>query len=532
MINFVIYSYILHCVTVFCKNTSSHTYAMDGTQIFLLFVLFLNSLIIFLKLFVHKKKIHVAPSPPSIPIIGHLHLLNGSIHRVLQHLSSEYGPIMALKFGSRPVVVVTSPSLAEECFKQNDIVLANRPRLLSGKYFDYEYTSIGAVSYGRLWRDLRHVLTVELLSTTRLKSYMSIREHEVRSLIKSLYQDTSQDFTKVEMRSRTHGLSFNVLTTMIFNKRYFGTDVKNIKEANKFKSLIKDVCEISKATNPGDFITVLRWIDFQGYKKKVLKLQHEYDCFSQNLIDEIRNERTSCSSTKKGKDKTFIDTLLSMQESNQKCYTDNMIKGNIMRLLQAGTDTSSMTIEWAMSLLLNHPNVLKKARTELDKNIGQERLVQESDLPNLSYIQCIINETLRLFPTAPLLVPHEASEDCTIGGFDVAGGTMVLVNVWAIHRDPKLWDDPLSFRPERFEKMGKEEYRFIPYGMGRRQCLGSGLANRVMGLVLASLIQCFDWERVDKEFVDLSEGLTMSKEVPLVAKCKVRQAMSHVLMDL
>lgn len=188
-----------------------------------------------------------------------------------------------------------------------------------------------------------------------------------------------------------------------------------------------------------------------------------------------------------------------------------------------------------MSLLLNHPIVLHKARAEVDEHIGHERLVQETDFPNLPYIQCIVNETLRLFPAGPLLVPHESSEDCTIGGFDVARGTMVLVNALAIHRDPTVWDDPLSFNPERFEKVEKEGCRrFIPFGMGRRQCPGSGLANRVVGLALASLIQCFEWERIGEEPVELSEGkgLTMPKREPLVAMCKARQQMSHLLMDL
>ncbi|KAJ0785669.1 putative cytochrome P450 [Helianthus annuus] len=187
-----------------------------------------------------------------------------------------------------------------------------------------------------------------------------------------------------------------------------------------------------------------------------------------------------------------------------------------------------------MALLLNHPEVLERARTELDNYIGQERMVEEADLSNLPYIQCIINETLRLFPAGPLLVPHEPSQDCTIGGFDVARGTMVLVNAWAIHRDPMVWDDSLSFKPERFENMANEGYRFIPFGMGRRQCPGSSLANRVMGLALASLIQCFEWERVSNELVRLSEGkgLTMPKDEPLEAMCRVRQRMGHILKEI
>ncbi|KAK9073408.1 hypothetical protein SSX86_007732 [Deinandra increscens subsp. villosa] len=506
---------------------------MDETHLFLILFLFLVPLLYLFKLLTQQKGRNLPPGPPSIPIIGHLHLIHGHVHKVLQNLSSKYGPIMALRFGSRPVLVITSPSAVEECFTKNDIVLANRPRLPSDKYLDYDRSTVGAAPYGQLWRDLRRIMTVELFSTARLKSYLGVREDEVRSLIKNLYKDCFDGFTKVEMRSRIQALSFNVVMKIVADKRFYETGLEDNEQALEFRDLIRDVFEIGGASNPGDFIPFLRWIDFQGFKKKLLKLQKKTDSFSQHLIEEIRTKRGGSSSEKES-DKTFIDVMLSLQETEPEYYTDNVIKGNILTLLQAGTDTSSVTIEWAMSLLLNHPDVLERARTELDNYVGQERFVQETDLTDLPYIQCIVNETLRLFPAGPLLVPHEPSQDCTIGGFDVARGTMVLVNAWAIHRDPMVWDDPLSFKPERFERAGNEGYAFIPFGMGRRKCPGSGLANRIMGLALASLIQCFEWERISDDLVDLSEGkgLTMPKDEPLLAKCRAQQRMSHLLKTL
>nr|XP_043614590.1 cytochrome P450 81Q32-like [Erigeron canadensis] len=501
-----------------------------------LIVSLISFIFVFKMLIIHKKstKSNIAPSPSSLPIIGHLHLLNGLLHRILQNLSSKHGPIVALRFGNRPVIIISSPSAVEECFIENDIVLANRPLFLSGKYLHYDYTTIGFAPYGQLWRDLRRVMNLELFSTTRLKSYMGVREHEVRSFIKNLYQDIFEDyFTRVEMRSRIEAISFNILMIIVAQKRYYGNEVDDFEEASEFKDLTRDMFEILAEPNPGDFVPFLKWIDFRGFKKRLLELARKFDSFSQKLIDEIRCKRRS-SFLDQEKGKTFIDAMLSLQESQLEYYTDNIIKGNIMTLLQAGTDTSSVTIEWAMSLLLNHPNVLRKARAELNKYIGHERLVQEADLPNLPYLQCVINETLRLFPSAPLLVPHEPSEDCTIGGYNVARGTIVIVNAWAIHRDPAVWEDPLSFKPERFENVDKEGYRFIPFGMGRRQCPGSGLAGRVVGLTLASLIQCFEWKRIGEELVGLSEGngLTMPKKEPLQAMCKTRKEMSHVLKNL
>lgn len=510
---------------------------MDQNHILLTSFSSLIFLIYLYRFLIRRKVRNPPPSPPSLPIIGHLHLITkGPVHRVLEQLSSRYGPVMALRFGNRPVLVVTSPSAVEECFTRNDIVLANRPLLLSGKYLDYDHTTLGAVPYGRLWRDLRRITTLELFSTTRLKAYMGVRHDEARSLVMSLFQDSgTKDFARVEMRSRIQAVSFNIVMRVVADKRFYGTEVADNKEAEKFRDIIRDVFEISGASNPADFIPLLEWIDIQGLNKKLSMLQKETDTFSQSLIEERRSKRRN-SSSEEGKPKTFIDAMLSLQESEPEYYTDDIIKGNILTLLLAGTDTSSGTIEWAMSLLLNHPNELEKARAEIDEHIGHERLVEETDFPNLPYIQCIVNESLRLFPVAPLLVPHEPSEDCTIGGFDVSGGTMVLVNAWGIHRDPKVWEDPLSFKPERFEGMGNanEGYRFIPFGMGRRQCPGSGLANRVVSLALASLIQCFEWKRVGEELVGLSEGkgLTMPKQEPLEAMCRGRQRMSLFLSQL
>lgn len=205
-------------------------------------------------------------------------------------------------------------------------------------------------------------------------------------------------------------------------------------------------------------------------------------------------------------------------------------------MLLAGTDTSSVTIEWAMSNLLNNPDVLKKARAELDTQIGQDKLIDEQDIPKLKYLQSIIFETLRLNPSAPLLLPHMASSDCKICGYDVPRDTIVLINAWSIHRNQELWDDPTNFKPERFENIGddQKEYsssKLMPFGLGRRACPGAGLAHRVVGLTLGSLIQCFEWERVSEEKIDMTEGdgTTMPKLVPLVAMCKALPIVSKAL---
>jgi len=202
-------------------------------------------------------------------------------------------------------------------------------------------------------------------------------------------------------------------------------------------------------------------------------------------------------------------------------------------LIFAGTETSATTLEWAMSNLLNHPEVVEKAKIELDNHIGQEHLIEEVEASKLKYLQNIISETLRLHPAAPMLLPHLSSKDCTVGGYDVPQNTMLMVNAWAIHRDPNIWADPMSFKPERFDfedGQQADKHGFIPFGMGRRACPGSGLALRTLSLTLGSLIQCFEWKRIGTEEVNMTEGrgTLLPMAIPLEAQCKARPIINKI----
>ncbi|KAF4377562.1 hypothetical protein G4B88_006842 [Cannabis sativa] len=440
-------------------------------------------------------KITLPPTPPyALPIIGHLHLIKQPFHRTLQNLSFKYGDVFSLWFGSRHVVIVSSPSAVEECFTKNDIVLANRPPLLLGKHLAYNYTTITQSPYGDHWRNLRRIGAIEIFSSTRLKSFSGIRRDEVKRLLLKLIPDkkapAKAQFLKVEMKSLLSELTYNIMMRMVAQKRYYGDNVSDQKEAERFREIMKKVVAYGGAANPGDFLPILNWFGGKNsFEKRVKRLAKNTDEFLQGVRRIV--------------------------------------------LLTAGTDTSSVTLEWAISNLLNNPHILKKAKSEIDDQIGQNYLMDESDLLKLPYLQNIISETLRLYPAAPLLVPHYSSQDCTIQGYDIPHDTILLVNAWAIHRDPKIWgDDVESFNPTRFEleseESGKLVNKLMPFGLGRRACPGSGLAQRLVGLTLGCLIQCFDWERISDEELDMSEGkgVTMPKAVPLEAMCKARPIMN------
>ncbi|XVF59342.1 hypothetical protein PTKIN_Ptkin07bG0267900 [Pterospermum kingtungense] len=469
------------------------------------------------------------PSPFGLPILGHLHLLKEPLHRTLFNLSQSHGPIFSLRVGSRFLVVVSSPSAVQECFTKNDIVLANRPRFLMGKYVGYNNTTLAFAPYGDHWRNLRRLSTIEIFSSNRLNMSLDIRRDEVKRLLRKLYQVSANGFAKVELKSMFSELTFNIIMRMIAGKRYFGDDVSgNKEEGRRFRKIIMELFELAVSSYPGDFFPILQLFDYAGYIKRITSLGNESDEIMQGMIDEHRRNKSDLTIKN-----TMITHLLSLQESQPEYYTDEIIKGLMQVKINAGTDTTAITLEWAMSNLLNNPHVLEKARAEIDKQVGRERLVEEADLSKLPYLQNIISETLRLYPAAPLLVPHLASDNCSIGGYDIPKETVLMVNAWAIQRDPQVWDDPTSFKPERFEskEINDQTYKVMPFGLGRRACPGMGLAQHVLGLTLGSLIQCFEWKRVSEKKIDMTEGqgLSMPKVEPLEAMCKACPIANSVL---
>ncbi|XVE94993.1 hypothetical protein REPUB_Repub02eG0058300 [Reevesia pubescens] len=482
---------------------------------------------------IHKFQNHPPIPFPSLPIIGHFYLLlKKPLHRSLAKISNKHGPILLLHFGSRPVLLISSPSAAEECFTKNDIIFANRPLLLFGKHLGSNYTSLAWSSYGDNWRNLRRISSLQLLSTNSLQLLSVTRLAEVRSLLHKLYKN--QDPT-VEMKSALSEMMLNVMMRMIAGKRYYGDNVAEAEETSRFREIMRETFLLAGASNMGDYLPMLKWVEKS--EKRMINLQQKREKLMMELVEEWRskmnNGKRALVTEKK---KTMIEILLSLQEQEPENYKDETIRSLMMVLLLAGTDTSAGTLEWAMSFLLNHPEVLKKAQTEMDKVVGRSRLMEESDLANLPYLHFIISETMRIKPVGPLLIPHESSKDCVVRGYHIPRGTMLLVNTWAIHNDPNNWQEPTKFNPERFEGLegSKVAFKLMPFGSGRRRCPGEGLAMRMVGLTLGSLIQCFEWERIGKEMVDMMEGpgLTMPKAQPLQAKYRPRQPFVNLLSQI
>jgi cytochrome P450 len=295
---------------------------MDLTQILLLSFLFLT---ISIKLLLTKsnRKPNLPPSPAyPLPVIGHLHLLKQPVHRTFHSISKSLGnaPIFHLRLGNRLVYVISSHSIAEECFTKNDVVLANRPDIIMAKHVGYNFTNMIAASYGDHWRNLRRIAAVEIFSSHRISTFSSIRKDEIRRLITHLSRDSLHGFVEVELKSLLTNLAFNNIIMMVAGKRYYGTGTEDNDEAKLVRELIAEIMAGAGSGNLADYLPSINWVT--NFENQTKILGNRLDRVLQKLVDEKRAE--------KEKGQTLIDHLLSFQETEPEYYTDVIIKGIIL----------------------------------------------------------------------------------------------------------------------------------------------------------------------------------------------------------
>nr|XP_043638513.1 xanthotoxin 5-hydroxylase CYP82C4-like [Erigeron canadensis] len=468
------------------------------------------------------------------PIIGHLHLLGGGdklLYRTLGAMADKYGPAFNIRLGTRRAFVVSSWEVAKECFTINDKALASRPKTAAVKHMGYNYAVFGFAPYTPFWREMRKIATLELLSNRRLEMLKDVRMLEISSGINELYRKWNENSCEpvvVGLDKWLEHMMLNIVVMMVAGKRYFGAGNGGDAEAERCHKAITDFFRLIGIFVVSDAIPFLSWLDLQGYEKQMKQTAEDLDLVLGGWLHEHRKKRELDLEGNKNDVKDFIDVMLSLEEdgqlSNSEHDVDTSIKSTCLALILGGSDTTAGTLVWAISLLVNHPDVLRKMQQELDDQVGRERQVDESDVKNLVFLQAVIKETLRLYPAGPLLGPREAMEDCTVAGYNVKAGTRLIVNIWKLQRDERVWDKPTEFQPERFLSLAHEnvdlrgqQFVLMPFGSGRRSCPGATFGLQVLHLTLARLVHGFDLGQPGGVPVDMTEspGMTIPKLKPL-----------------
>nr|GMD03816.1 cytochrome P450 82C4-like [Ipomoea batatas] len=437
------------------------------------------------------------------PIIGHLHHFRTSVPLVktLSEWADKYGPVFTIRLGISRILVVSSWEAVRDCFATNDKLLAARPTTCAGKYLGYDYAVFTFSTNNSYWRRVRKLVVVELLSSRRLEKLKHVWVSELQTNIKELY------------------------TSIVAGRRYeYRSDGVINEEALCLKKVFRQVMYLWGEFVSGDAIFPLwffRWLDYEGHVKSMKRAAMEVDAILQDWVDVRRKEMRS------NEDQKFIDVMLSMIDDQfTKGYNysrDTVIKAVVLSMLQDASETFASHLTWILAVLLKHPESLKRVQEEIDTNIGKERWAEDHDIKNLPYLQAVVKETLRIYPPGPYLAPHEAVKDCIVDGYHIPKGTQLYVNVWRLHRDPKIWSDPEKFLPERFmrtlegEAAQNRQYQFVPFGLGRRSCPGMLYATQITHVAVARLFQGFNFSTIPNVPLDMTEGggITLPKLTPL-----------------
>eukprot|EP01018_Ginkgo_biloba_P018167 Gb_12030 [translate_table: standard] len=473
-----------------------------------------------------RKRARLPPGPPCWPIVGNLFQLGQKPNVSLCALAKKYGPLMTLHLGMQTTVVVSSPAMAKEFLCTNDHLLAGRPPKQIAMFHSYHQSSLSWAQYGPRWRMLRKICNTELFSAKRLESLQHLRREQVFRMVRLIYEHHLNG-ESVNIGHAMFVTSVNLLGNIIFSQNMLNP---HSADANEFKETVWKLMELAGKPNLADFFPFLQFLDPQGVRRNA----EMYTGRVYGILDKFIHSRLASRSEKScpPESKDFLDILLDLTGDGDgrgeiAQLNDSDIKALLFDIFLAGSETTASTIEWTMAELIRNPQPMKRVQAELDDVVGRHRRVEESDIEKLPYLQAVVKEVLRLHPPTPLLLPHRAERSCEIGGYLIPKNSQVMVNVWAIGRDPAIWKEPLHFFPERFLEGNHMDYKghnfeLIPFGAGRRICVGLPLAHRMLHFVVASLLHSFDWRLPDgqnSDEMDMTEkfGITLQRAVSLIS---------------
>lgn len=411
-------------------------------------------------------------------------------HKRLAEIAQKYGDIFLLQMGQRKIVVVSSSELAEEVLHTQGAEFASRCRnfvydIFTGKGQDLVFTA-----YGENWRRLRRIKTVPLCTSKVVQESRFAWEDEIGMVVDYVTSRRESFTTGIVIRKRLQLMVYNILYRMMFNRRFENEEdplYVRLEAYNNERSRLAQSFEY----NYGDFLPILRPF-LRGYLKQCKDLQNQRLAFFRDCFLEERKKFLKANESQRG-NKCAIDRILEDQKNQE--INENNVLYIIENLNIQAIESTLYSMEWVLAEVINHSEIQEKVRNELDKVVGEAQ-ISEPDVSKLPYLQAVVKESLRLHMPIPLLIPHMNLNQAKLGKYDIPPGTKVLVNAWWIANKPDLWENPEQFLPERFLKDNIEvfgtDFRYLPFGSGRRCCPGSVIALPLLCLVVGRFLQAYE----------------------------------------
>ncbi|CAA7408292.1 unnamed protein product [Spirodela intermedia] len=444
---------------------------------------------------------NLPPGPLSLPVFGNwLQVGNDLNHRLLASLAGKYGGVFLLRLGARNLVVVSEPKLATEVLHTQGVEFGSRPRNMVFDIFTGGGQDMVFTVYGDHWRKMRRVMTMPFFTNKVVQQYRGMWEEEMDLAVADLGGAGGGEWARPEgvvVRRRLQLMLYNVMYRMMFDTKFESVRDPLFLQATQFNSERSRLAQ-SFEYNYGDFIPVLR-LFLRGYLRRCRDLQtRRLAFFNAHYIQKRREALAVGEKNRQKKLSCAMDHILEA-EMNGEISPENVLY-IVENINVAAIETTLWSMEWAIAELVNHPKVQSKLRRELE-GVLRGAALTEAELPRLPYLQAVVRETLRLHTPIPLLVPHMNLEEAKLGGYDIPKESKVVVNAWWLANNPAWWKDPSEFRPERFLEEereteaavagGKVDFRYLPFGVGRRSCPGIILALPLLALVVGKLVAAF-----------------------------------------
>ncbi|VFQ62837.1 unnamed protein product [Cuscuta campestris] len=510
-------------------DTLSLSSSTNYDLIFPALVCFISALIFFFfsrKTISKKKKLNLPPGPPGWPVVGNLFQVARSgkpFFQYVRDLRAIYGPIFTLRMGTRTMIVISSAELVHEALIQKGQVFASRPRETPTRsVFSCNKFTVNAAVYGPVWRSLRRNMVQNVLSSSRLKEFRRAREAAMDKMVARIRAEAAANGGAVWVLKNARFAVFCILLAVCFGIEMDEETIEAVDQMMKKVLIVLD-------PRVDDYLPILRPF-FSKQIRTAMEVRTEQIETIVPLIEKRRRALRNPNSDETASSFSYLDTLFDLKIEGRKAVpSDAEMVTLVSELLNGGTDTTGTAVEWAVARMIENPAIQSRLSPEIKTAVG-ERKVCESDLEKMPYLNAFVMELLRKHPPTYMSLTHAAIEPATLGGYDIPTDCNVEIFLPAVSEDPKIWSNPEEFDPERFlsgretaDITGVTGIKMIPFGVGRRICPGLNMAMLHVSLMIARLVQEFEWsvypENGEVDFSEKSEFTVVMKN-PLKAKIK------------